>query len=105
VWVGHRRKGDAHLAQLLDKGRGLCHPFVIGELACDNLKKRSEILNALNEHACTPAIEPDEYVMCDHKLAASTLCQALFNFSAATAGVESHPSSLGGNNADSSNLT
>lgn len=62
VWVDHLRKGDAHLVQLLDKGRVFCHPFVIGELACGNLKNRSEILNALKELTSTPVIEFDEYM-------------------------------------------
>jgi predicted nucleic acid-binding protein len=62
VWVDHLRKGDDHLARLLDNGRVLCHPFVIGELACGNLKNRSEILNALQELTSTPAIEFDEYM-------------------------------------------
>jgi len=62
VWVDHLRKGDTHLVQLLDKGQVLCHPFVIGELACGNLKNRAEILNALKELACAPTIEFDEYM-------------------------------------------
>lgn len=62
VWVDHLRKGDAHLAQLLDTGRVVCHPFVIGELACGNLKNRSEILNALKAQTSAPAIEFDEYL-------------------------------------------
>ena len=62
VWVGHLRKGDAHLAQLLDKGRVLCHPFIIGEIACGNLKSRTEILDALSELEHTPIIEFDEYM-------------------------------------------
>ena len=31
----------------LDEGSVLCHPFVIGELACGNLKNRGEILSLL----------------------------------------------------------
>lgn len=62
VWVDHLRKGDAHLAQLLDNGQVLCHPFIIGELACGNLKNRAEVLGALSELERTPAIEFDEYM-------------------------------------------
>ncbi len=62
VWVDHLRKGDAQLAQLLNDGQVLCHPFVIGELACGNLKNRSEILNALKELSSAPTIEFDEYL-------------------------------------------
>ena len=60
VWVDHLRKGDAHLAQLLDKSQVLCHPFIIGEIACGNLKNRAEILSALSELEHTPTIEFDE---------------------------------------------
>jgi hypothetical protein len=35
------------LEALLHEGRVLCHPFIIGELACGNLKNRSEILSLL----------------------------------------------------------
>lgn len=47
IWVSHLREGDDHLAGLLDKGLVCCHPFVIGELACGNLKNRTEILSLL----------------------------------------------------------
>jgi predicted nucleic acid-binding protein len=62
VWVNHLRKSDDHLAHLLNKGWVWCHPFVIGELACGNLKNRSEILNALKELSSAPVIEFDEYM-------------------------------------------
>ena len=48
VWVSHLRDGDALLEKLLNHGMVVCHPFVVGELACGNLKKRSEILALLN---------------------------------------------------------
>jgi len=48
VWVAHLRDGDSLLEDLLNHGMVVCHPFVIGELACGNLKKRSEILTLLN---------------------------------------------------------
>jgi len=47
VWIDHLRKGDSELASLLNEGVVLCHPFVIGELACGNLKNRDEILSLL----------------------------------------------------------
>ena len=62
VWIDHLRKGDARLARLLNDGRVLCHPFVIGELACGNLKNRCEILDALKELSSAPTIEFDEYM-------------------------------------------
>lgn len=47
VWVYHLRIGDEHLKQLLIDGEVATHPFVIGELACGNLKNRQEILPLL----------------------------------------------------------
>ncbi len=47
VWVAHLRKGAVGLDALLNEGHVLCHPFVIGELACGNLKNRIEILSLL----------------------------------------------------------
>lgn len=47
IWVDHLRVGDAELSALLDAGRVLMHPFVLGELACGNLRNRKEILSLL----------------------------------------------------------
>ena len=49
VWVDHLRSGDAQLAELLDRGAVLGHPFVIGEIACGSLTDRGAIL-ALLQH-------------------------------------------------------
>jgi predicted nucleic acid-binding protein len=48
VWIDHLRKGVPELAGTLDRGQVLTHPFVIGELACGNLKDRSEVLHLLS---------------------------------------------------------
>lgn len=47
VWIDHLRRGSPELARLLEAGDVLVHPFVIGELACGNLRNRSEILDLL----------------------------------------------------------
>ena len=47
VWVRHFREGDPNLERLLKDGEVLCHPFIVGELACGNLKNRQEILSLL----------------------------------------------------------
>jgi hypothetical protein len=47
VWVSHFKDGNPQLEALLMKGNVVCHPFVIGELACGNLKNRKEILSLL----------------------------------------------------------
>jgi predicted nucleic acid-binding protein len=45
VWIDHLRWKDARLAQHLERGEVLMHPFVIGELACGNLRNRRELLS------------------------------------------------------------
>jgi hypothetical protein len=47
VWIDHLRKTDEALCKLLDDGVVLCHPFVIGEMACGNMKNRDKILDLL----------------------------------------------------------
>ncbi|MFI5332269.1 MAG: type II toxin-antitoxin system VapC family toxin [Desulfobaccales bacterium] len=49
VWVEHLRQGTVGLDDLLLAGRVVCHPFIVGELACGNLKNRSEILALMQE--------------------------------------------------------
>jgi len=53
IWIEHFRAGDVHLAMLLGEGQVLTHPFVIGELACGNLRNRRQILDYL---ACLPQV-------------------------------------------------
>lgn len=45
VWISHLRDGNQELANLLNHGDVLCHPLVVGELACGNLKDRSTLLS------------------------------------------------------------
>ena len=47
VWIQHLRHGNGRLAAMLDEGEVLCHPFVIGELACGILRNRDELLELL----------------------------------------------------------
>lgn len=47
VWIEHFRRGSERLRSLLRKERVLGHPFVLGELACGNLRNRREILGLL----------------------------------------------------------
>jgi len=49
VWVDHLRDGDRRLAELLNTGRVLAHPFVIGEIALGHLRRRETILEALQD--------------------------------------------------------
>lgn len=47
IWIDHFKKANGHLRKLLLEERVVMHPFVIGELACGNLKNRAEILSLL----------------------------------------------------------
>jgi predicted nucleic acid-binding protein len=49
VWIGHLRANDERLASLLDAGSVLVHPFVIGELALGNMRRRSIVLGTLED--------------------------------------------------------
>jgi len=62
VWVDHLRAADRRLAGLLEDGQVLCHPYVVGELACGNLRRRAEVLALLAALPRLPAL-PTEEVM------------------------------------------
>ena len=47
VWIGHFRGQEPELIPLLSEGSVLMHPFVVGELACGNLKQRERVLDWL----------------------------------------------------------
>ena len=58
VWVAHLRQGAIGLDALLNEGRVVCHPFIVGELACGNLERRSEIFVHLQ---ALPQANPAEH--------------------------------------------
>jgi len=62
VWVDHLRTGDAELAALLNGSQVLMHPCVLGELACGNLRNRTEVL-ALLKDLPRAAVATDEEVL------------------------------------------
>ena len=60
VWVSHLRVGNVGLEKLLNDGEVVCHPFIIGELACGNLKNRRKILTHLQSLPITILAEDEE---------------------------------------------
>lgn len=70
VWVQHFRANVLALHRLLDQDLVLCHPLVIGELACGHLKRRREILDSLGTLRRAHALEYDEVLgfLESHKL-------------------------------------
>ena len=49
VWIDHFRNNNNKLTEILISDEVSCHPFIIGELACGNIKNRKEILIPLKE--------------------------------------------------------
>lgn len=70
VWVDHLRRGNKKLATLLEEGQVSCHPFIVGELACGNIKNRDEILSMLAALPGTPIADNEEimHFISRHKL-------------------------------------
>jgi predicted nucleic acid-binding protein len=62
IWVTHLRQGSRQLERLLMDAEVVCHPFIIGELACGNLKNRAEIISLLQSLPMASTIEFDEFL-------------------------------------------
>jgi hypothetical protein len=62
VWVDHLRRGDDGLESLLQDGRVVTHPMVIGELACGALSARRTTLAFLRALPST-AMKDAEHVL------------------------------------------
>jgi predicted nucleic acid-binding protein len=75
VWIKHLRDGNAGLDGLLNEGQVVCHPFIIGELACGNLNNRAEIISLLQSLSMSLFAEHDEVLQFidNHRLMGSGL--------------------------------
>ena len=60
VWIDHLRVGNERLRALLQNDQVLCHPFIIGELACGNLHNRNEVLHLLEALPSVPVADHSE---------------------------------------------
>ena len=63
IWVNHLRRGSRQLEKLLIAAEVMCHPFIIGELACGNLKNRDEIISLLHSLPMALTVEFDEFLL------------------------------------------
>ncbi len=63
IWVTHLRQGNTRLEKLLMDAEVMCHPFIIGELSCGNLKNRHRIISLLQALPLAPTIDRDEFLM------------------------------------------
>jgi predicted nucleic acid-binding protein len=70
VWIDHLRVGEDRLDALLNGGRVLTHPFVIGELACGNIHNRAEVLKLLKNLPQAPVASQEEmlYFIANNKI-------------------------------------
>ena len=60
VWIDHLRSGSRELELLLNNNQVLMHPFVLGELACGNLERRTELLSLIGSLPPAPVSTDDE---------------------------------------------
>lgn len=60
VWIDHLRSGNRDLELLLNNNQVLMHPFVLGELACGNLERRTEVLSLIGSLPPVPVATDDE---------------------------------------------
>lgn len=68
IWISHFRENNLHLKKLLIDESVACHPFVIGELACGNIKNRKEIISLLQALPQAQVAESDEILaFIEHK--------------------------------------
>jgi hypothetical protein len=53
-------ESDKNLIRLLEQRLVACHPFIIGELACGDIKNRHEIISLLNDLPSTDILDHDD---------------------------------------------
>ena len=60
VWIDHLRWPNARLSAALEGGQVVMHSFVVGELACGNLRNRRELLSLWRKLPFVPQATDDE---------------------------------------------
>jgi predicted nucleic acid-binding protein len=60
IWIDHLRGGNRALAALLQTDVVCTHDFVIGELACGNLRNRAQVLGLMQSLPRLAAATDDE---------------------------------------------
>ena len=63
VWVDHLRSGVPDLVRALEDGEVRSHPFVIGEVACRDLRNRAEVLDLLGRLPAAPLATHEEVMV------------------------------------------
>ncbi|HEX9471040.1 MAG TPA: PIN domain-containing protein [Bradyrhizobium sp.] len=87
IWIDHFRRGDLKLAQFLDRGDVVMHPFVIGELALGHVPKITEMIDDLQAIPKAIVANADEVLkfIADRKLSGSGIGYVDAHLLAATA--------------------
>lgn len=68
IWIDYLRSGHTRLTQALKINEVGIHPFIIGELACGNLKDRPTVLGLLAGLPSLRMLEPHEVLyFIDHQ--------------------------------------
>ena len=60
LWVDHLREGNARLEAELNEGTVVCHPFIVGEIACGTIRNRKEILSLMQSLPMAETVEQNE---------------------------------------------
>jgi predicted nucleic acid-binding protein len=60
VWVFHLRETQPGLVELLNEGKVACHPLIVGELACGNVRNRTTVLSLLEALPKAVLVEHEE---------------------------------------------
>ena len=60
LWVDHLSEGNPSLGTELNEGTVVCHPFIIGEIACGTIRNRIEILSLLQSLSMAETVEHNE---------------------------------------------
>jgi predicted nucleic acid-binding protein len=63
VWVSHLRLGNPKLQEMLQEGKVVSHPFIIGELTCGNISNRVEIISLMQSLPMLDIVEHEELLL------------------------------------------
>lgn len=60
VWIEPLRFGNGRLKRLLQDAQVICHPFIVGEIACGHLRDRARVLHSLSTLPAAEVVEDEE---------------------------------------------